>query len=216
MDLKAAATASTDSKTYNLGSEEATRLIAAKINTRRAYQIGPRGRTRYLRARYVRMSGKPSYSGNPTVAGPADANALGLTQAQTLRVKFNGGYRNGFPSDLPTSGTITYDDNNNNNITLSYSAITGSKYGPKRFASSASSQESFADFDMGSALGGNPGGLLGASSNGVYPTDLSSLGATFTIAGEPEKHTVVLSFINSHMVSHSETDGRRQHGPPCT
>ena len=110
----------------NLGTEKAARIIAAKINSRRVKQTGERGKTRYLRARYVRMSGKPSYTGDAMIAGPADSSALGLTQAQTLRVKLEGGYRNGFPSDLPTSGTITYNDNDHTNLSLSYSAITGS------------------------------------------------------------------------------------------
>ena len=40
VDLKQAATDDTNSKTYDLGTEEATRLIAAKINSRRAIQQG--------------------------------------------------------------------------------------------------------------------------------------------------------------------------------
>ena len=59
VDLKQAATDDSNSKTYNLGTEEATRLIAAKINSRRVKQIGEHSKTRYLRARYVRMSGRP-------------------------------------------------------------------------------------------------------------------------------------------------------------
>ena len=169
------------SQVANLGTEKAARIIAAKINSRRVKQVSERRKTRLLRARYVRMSGKPTYTGNAWTAAAA----------QTLRVKFDGGYRNGFPSDLPPSGTITYNDSNHTNLSLSYSAIAGSRYGPKRFASSASSQESIADFTI-------TGGTLESqidqvgNENPVYPDQLS--GATFSIAGEPEKHTVVLSW----------------------
>ena len=66
VDLKAAAAAATAgglSLTYDLGTEEATRLIAAKINSRKAKQVSERGLTRLLRARYVRMSGRETITG---------------------------------------------------------------------------------------------------------------------------------------------------------
>ena len=91
VDLKQAATDDTNSKTYDLGTEEATRLIAAKINSRRVKQVGEHSQTRYLRARYVRMSGKPSYSGSAELAFNA------LRCAWSWMVTF----RNGFPSDMP-------------------------------------------------------------------------------------------------------------------
>ena len=50
-------------KTFDLGTEEAARLIAATINSTRNRQIGAHSRSRYLRARYVKMSGSKQYGG---------------------------------------------------------------------------------------------------------------------------------------------------------
>jgi len=66
IDLKRAAEASTNAgtnKTYNLGTEEASRLIAATINSSRVWQRGLHSsRERFLRAKYVKMSGATSYT----------------------------------------------------------------------------------------------------------------------------------------------------------
>ena len=70
IDLKRAAEAhatlvaaggSMPAKTFDLGTEEAARLIAASINSSRNRQLGAHSRSRYLRARYVKMSGAPTY-----------------------------------------------------------------------------------------------------------------------------------------------------------
>ncbi len=50
-------------KTFDLGTEEAARLIAATINSTRNRQIGAHSNSRYLRARYVKMSGSKQYGG---------------------------------------------------------------------------------------------------------------------------------------------------------
>ena len=84
--------------TYNLGTEEATRYIAAKINSRRVKQVGDHSKTRYLKARYVRMSGKPTYNGT----------AKWANSANLLTVDFDGAFGKAFPSDLPTTGTLPY------------------------------------------------------------------------------------------------------------
>jgi len=47
--------------TYDLGTEEATRFIAAKINSRRIKMVGERDKTSYLRAKYVRQSMDKKY-----------------------------------------------------------------------------------------------------------------------------------------------------------
>ena len=87
VDLHAAATAN-GGVGYNLGSEEATRLIAAKINSQRVRQVGERGTSRYLRARYVKMSGSEEYAGFvKSCAG----------NATTLRVYMRGAFTNGAP-----------------------------------------------------------------------------------------------------------------------
>lgn len=99
VDLKAAAAAATAgglSLTYDLGTEEATRLIAAKINSRKAKQVSERGLTRLLRARYVRMSGRETITGASFAAN--DAN--------TMVVSLSIPYQHGYPSDLPKQGRI--------------------------------------------------------------------------------------------------------------
>ena len=62
IDLKQAAADHNNAKyTYDLGTEEACRFIAAKINSRRIKSEGERGLTKYLRARYVRQSSPLNY-----------------------------------------------------------------------------------------------------------------------------------------------------------
>ena len=61
VDLKAAATAN-PTMNFDLGSENATRMIAAKINSRRIKMVGERDMTKYLRATYVRQSLPKRYS----------------------------------------------------------------------------------------------------------------------------------------------------------
>ena len=161
--------------TYNLGSQEATRAIAAKINSRRVKQVSKNG-TRYLRARYVRMSGKPTYTGS----------AFRTTSDSNLILRFDGAYRNGYPSDLPTTGTITYNDSSHTNLTLNYTNISGYYYGPKRLGHVVTGQDSKANFTITENLSST---ITQVSS---HPDTLS--GATFEIAGEPEKHTIVLTW----------------------
>ena len=178
VDLKQAATDDTNSKTYNLGTEEATRLIAAKINSRRVKQVGEHGVTRYLRARYVRMSAKPNHTGTATYA----------KAAQTLRVKWDGAYKNGYPSDMPQSGTLSYTDGDHTALSVSYSAITAFRRGPQIQNGYVEDQCSYADFTV-------TGGTLQSQITqvgGSYPESLSN--ATISIAGEPAKHTIVISW----------------------
>lgn len=181
VDLKQAATDDTNSKTYNLGTEEATRLIAAKINSRRVKQVGEHSVTRYLRARYVRMSGKPTHTGTATIA----------KAAQTLRVQWDGAYKHGYPSDLPQTGTLSYTDGDHTGLSLSYTAITAFRRGPEmNSARRIVNQTSFADFTISGGTLQNQIDQVGGS----YPELLNASTATITIAGEPAKHTIVLSW----------------------
>jgi len=181
VDLKQAATDDTNSKTYDLGTEEATRLIAAKINSRRVKQVGEHSQTRYLRARYVRMSGRPSYTGTATIA----------RKEQILRVEMNGAYRNGIPSDIPLSGTLTYNDGDHTNLSITYTDIVALRLGPRYNQGTTEGQTSFVDFTV-------TGGTLESQITQVgssYPDALSS--ATVSIPGEPAKHTIVLTWENT-------------------
>ena len=132
VDLKRAAEANTQARadgscpatvpilTYDLGTEEATRMIAAAINSSRNRQVGEHSRSRYLRARYVKMSGAKGYSGE--VAG--DADTPGLTGAWSGLATLNQNpyvvemgnntitnstitSRSIIPTDIPTTGSIT-------------------------------------------------------------------------------------------------------------
>jgi len=180
VDLKQAATDDTNSKTYNLGTEEATRLIAAKINSRRVKQQGEHSQTRYLRARYVRMSGKPSITGDATLA---KSNTV-------LRVKLNGGYRNGFPSDMPQSGTLTYNDGNHTNLSITYTGVSAFRRGGEYYNGSPKDQRTYVDFTVS---GGNLSSqITQVSTSG--PEVITS--ATVSIPGEPAKHTMVLTWEN--------------------
>ncbi len=82
---------------FNLGSEEATRVIAAKINSQRVRQVGERGASRYLRARYVNMAGESEYTGQ----------AFSAPTTSKLRIHFRDLFQNGGPSDLPPKGEFT-------------------------------------------------------------------------------------------------------------
>ena len=101
VDLKQAKTdaaAAGSSLTFDLGTEEATRLIAAKINDRRL-QTTERADANYqgFQARYVKMSGRETYSGT------ADQ----YTANNAVTVEFSGDHPFGYPTDLPPTGTIT-------------------------------------------------------------------------------------------------------------
>ena len=64
-------------KTYDLGTEEASRMIASVINSSRNRQAGAHSRTRYLRARYVKMSSPTSYTCDNLYALPYDTRNHG-------------------------------------------------------------------------------------------------------------------------------------------
>ena len=163
---------------YDLGTEEATRYIAAKINSRKVKQVASGG-TRYLRARYVRMSGRPTYSGSGLVA--IDDN--------TLRLKFDGGYRNGYPSDLPLTGTVTVTDTSDSSTaTLNYTGISAVRLGPTRIQQYVNTSDSVSDFTITESLQSS---LVQLSST---PNNTALANLTFTLSGEPPKHTIVLTW----------------------
>ena len=83
-------------KTFNLGTEEATRYIAAKINARREKMEGENSMTKYLKASYVRQSLPQKY--------PIDS--FEYVDANTIRVTFKGSARSGFPSEIINHGSL--------------------------------------------------------------------------------------------------------------
>ena len=184
VDLKQAKADDGHSKTYYLGTEEAARLIAAKINSRRVKQQGEHSKTRYLRARYVRMSGKPTHTGI----------SLDAINATTLRVKWDGAFKSGYPSDMPKSGTITLTDANES-VALTYTNITPVRYGGSKHTNETYDQSAFADFTITGSLTSLVGQIDSNFPHRLFNNVGSSTGnATISIAGEPAKHTVVISW----------------------
>ena len=168
------------SDSYELGTEEATRFIAAKINSRKVKQVA-KGGTRYLRARYVRMSGKPTYTGTAAMA----------LDNSTLRLRFDGGYRNGYPSDLPETGTLTLVDAvNSQTVTLNYTAVNAVRFGPQRITNYISTSDSYADFTITENLTNT---LTQIDGSPAVP-DAALVSTTFSLAGEPAKHTIVMTW----------------------
>ena len=64
-------------KTFDLGTEEAARLIASHINSSRHRQIGHHSVSRYLRARYTKMSGNKQYGAYGSGIGNAPVKLYG-------------------------------------------------------------------------------------------------------------------------------------------
>jgi len=140
----------------SMGTEAATRLIAAKINSRRVKQVGEHSVSRYLRARYVRMSPSETYEGN--VFGNQSSTT-------SLKVILKGQFLNGFPSDLPDSGTITV-----GGTAITYSAISRRT--------------------VGLDVGGLPIQLVVFT----VPSGTFTDAATVSVTGAPAKHTMVMTW----------------------
>jgi len=97
IDLKAAAAShGSANHTYDLGTEEATRYIAAKINSRRIKMQGERDLTKYLKAKYVRQSLPSKYE-------VFKATVISTTKILLWLPTQN---KNGFPSELKKNFTL--------------------------------------------------------------------------------------------------------------
>jgi hypothetical protein len=155
VDLKAAS--------LTMGTEAATRYIAAKINSERVRQVGENSVTRYLRARYVRMSGRPTYTATFHGAGSSTTDAT---------IEFINAFSNGIPSDLPDGGTFTHSSSS-----YSYTSISPLDYG--------------ANYDGAST---SPDNLRIRAKMTLSASHSWSDDDTLTIDGEPEKHTIVLTW----------------------
>jgi hypothetical protein len=83
-------------RSYNLGTEEATRFIAAKINARREKMEGENSMTKYLKASYVRQSLPQKYP----------ISSFEYVNATTITVTFKGSARSGFPSEILRHGSL--------------------------------------------------------------------------------------------------------------
>ena len=163
IDLAAAATAS--SMSFDLGTERATRYIAAQINAHQSQQLSTTGATKLLKARYVRMSSRPSWDTDAPVQISATQIVVKFTEHTLLGGRH---FERGYPSDLPQLGTIVVLVSGTE-TTYNYTAIN--EYNQKGYAILTVS------------------GLPSYSSTAV-PTNWT----TAKITGEPEKHTIVFSW----------------------
>ena len=189
VDLAAAATAS--SLSYDLGTERATRYIAAKINAHQAQQLSITGETRLLKARYVRMSSRPSWATDAPIQISGTQIVVKFTEHSLLGSRH---FERGYPSDLPQTGTIV--------VLVSGTPTTFTYTGIEEYN------------DKGYAI------LKVTSLPGYSATAVPANWTTATITGEPEKHTIVLSW-NKNYVSTSPsvlnpyTDATNTHWSPA-
>jgi len=125
--------------TYDLGTEEATRFIAAKINSRRIKMVGERDKTSYLKARYVRQSMDQKYkiesltyfSGSSVIAKIKTLGSTGFPTEMIghyqLRIDGTGGgskYLNIGTYDLSAIPTLLYRSGNYSYVTFSSTGYT--------------------------------------------------------------------------------------------
>ena len=173
VDLKAASTAAGSGISFNLGSERATRYIAAQINSQQATTLSTSGATRLLKARYVRMSSKPEWPIDAPVQISATQIVVKFTASTSVNpssVLYNDRhFERGYPSDLPHSGKISVLVSGTATI-YNYTDINAYN-------------------DKGYAILTIPSGLPNYSSTAV-----PSNHTTGHIVGEPEKHTIVFSW----------------------
>ena len=176
IDLKQAATDHGSSDhSYDLGTEEAARFIAAKINSRKIKMQGERDLTKYLRAKYVRQSLPPQYhiytakhvsqSGGQTVVELDFASASTTYPSELQNSDFSVKIESSSTSPHIAAGT--YEG-------ISLKAITGSGNGSQGIRCNVT-------FDTTPTITGSP-------SVGDTFTNI------FTIIGEPAKHTIALSW----------------------
>lgn len=177
IDLKQAAADHGDPNyTYDLGTEEATRFIAAKINSRRIKMKGENDLTKYLRARYVRQSLPQKYQVSQFIYQAQDATTT------TLKLKLPTTDKYGFPSELF------------NNFALKVEASTTSPY----MAAGSYSNPSIritrhgtisVEGDVEAILDSTPT-ITGSVSAGTLLTN------TATLIGESPKHTIAIAWEN--------------------
>jgi len=198
---------------YNLGSEEAARVIAAKINSQRVRQVGERGMSRYLRARYVNMAGQSEYIGQ----------SFSAPTTSRLRIHFRDLFQNAGPSDLPPKGEFTVQaggalpgDSIDSTHSPSHSPVAGRTYtydswqpirGWGKDESNFTSAYAATLHDLGPAIDliGVKDKLLGTTMDTT--TLIESTGATgtgtrviseLTLKAAPAQHTVVISWESTN------------------
>ena len=177
VDLKAAANAN-PTMNFDLGSENATRMIAAKINSRRIKMVGERDQARYVRAMYVRQSLPRAYSIIGATMGAGAAGNVNLEIATCSK--------HGFPSEFIDGDYILRVENASTSKNIDNGDYTDLSLrwlrSPEGGSYNALIQATFNTAN----INGSPTGGLGTTGD--------TLSNSFTLIGESPKHTIVLSW----------------------
>lgn len=177
IDLKQAKTSHANPDyTYDLGTEEAARFIAAKINSRRIKMKGENDLTKYLRARYVRQSLPHKYQ---VEVVRFEAQGGGTT---TLEVELPTKDKYGFPSELPNDFILKAESSS-----VSPHIAAGSYANPSIRTTRQGTGSDFGEVEV--ILDSTPT-ITGSPSAGDALTN------TFTLIGESPKHTVAITWDN--------------------
>lgn len=173
VDLKAAAIAN-PSLNFDLGSENATRMIAAKINSRRIQQVGTSGATGFLRATYVRQSLPHKYQ----ILG-ATFLSTGGGGEENILLEIATRSHHGFPSEMLNDFVLRVENaSSTKNVTNADYANVPLKHRRR----GAASYNALVECEL-------PSGTVNGS-----PTVGDALNNTFTLVGETPKHTIALAW----------------------
>ena len=183
VDLKAAAIAN-PTLNFDLGSENATRMIAAKINSRKINQVGEVGLTRYLRAQYIRQSLPHKYQ----VLG-ATFHSTGGGGVQNIDLEIATKSKNGFPSEMLNDFILRVENSS------STKNVTNGDYVNPTLQYKRSPDGGAFNTLVECQL---PAGTVNGS-----PSVGDALNNTFTLVGETPKHTIALSWL----LDQPNTDG---------
>jgi len=192
VDLKAAAIAN-PALNFDLGSENATRMIAAKINSRKIKQVGTTGLTRFLRATYVRQSLPHKYQ----ILG-ATFLSTGGGGVQNILLEIATRSHHGFPSEMLNDFVLRVENaSSTKNVSNADYANVPLKHRRRGGATINALVE--CQLPVGT-VNGSPG--VG-----------DVLNNTFTLVGETPKHTIALAWELDEPSSDNGYWGEQNGGP---
>ena len=185
VDLKAqAASHGSSAHTYNLGTEEATRFIAAKINSRKIKMQGEKDLTKYLRAKYVRQSLPQKYKIERATI--LTHNNLSATK---ILLEIETRNRTGIPTELKNNfhlrafnagaAPAIVDGNYHDRNATAFVNLKWVEYNESTGVTSIECEA--------------PNGYLPFTTNN-NPAVGTVINNTFELVGEPPKHTIVLTW----------------------
>lgn len=159
--------------TYDLGTEEAARFIAAKINSRKIKMKGENDLTKYLRARYIRQSLPQKY----------EIKEVRYKDSTTVTVEIGSRNPHGFPSEMTNNFSLKAESS-----TTSPYIAAGTYSNPTlRHTHTPTANNDYAEFEAT---------FSSAPTYTGSPTAGSILTNDFTLIGEPPKHTIAITWEN--------------------